>query len=219
MLDDCESGGPARPEAIAGIESGAVTVDRSALERCRAAYASADACNLNAIVAACEGVFLGTRQVGEPCRGGYDCDKSAAQVSCLFATGSDEEGVCRALVRAGLDEPCDFFCRAGEDCSGSTYGTTEPVPFCYEDDGLYCEWFEEGSRCRPLIPVGSPCDAASSFDACGSGARCNATCIALNDKGEACGDGCLSRFTCEDGVCTDPTWAREHTCAGDLFLP
>jgi hypothetical protein len=219
MLEDCASGEPAHEEALTGIESGAVTVDMTALGRCRDAYASADACNYNVLIAACEGVFVGHRQVGEPCGGGYDCDRANAQMSCMFASSSDEPGVCKEIVRAGLDEPCDFFCRAGEDCSGSTLGTTEPVAFCYEDDGLFCEWLETGSVCRPIAAVGDPCDDFESFDACGSVARCNGTCVALGDYGDPCGDGCLSRFTCEDDVCTDPTWAREHTCSGERFVP
>jgi hypothetical protein len=172
------------------------------------------------MVEACRNVFVGTREVGDSCSGGYDCYRPDTQVSCLFATGSDEEGVCRALKRAELDEPCDFFCRAGENCSGSTYGATEPVSFCFEDDGLFCEWFEEGSVCRPVLAVGASCADAESFDACGSRARCDGgTCVASQDKGEPCSQSCLSRYTCRDGICADPTWARDDYCAGDRFVP
>jgi hypothetical protein len=220
MLDDCESAEPADPVTIASIGSGAVTVDMTAVSRCRAVYADAsNACNMNVLVEACEDIFVGHRGVDESCTGGYDCDRSGDDMSCMFLTGSDTLGVCKKIVRAGLDEPCDFFCRAGEDCSGSTYGTIDSVSFCYEDDDLFCEYLESGSVCRPIVAVGEACDSGSSFDVCGSRARCEGTCVRLNDYGEECGSGCISRFTCEDDLCTDPTWARDDRCAGDPIFP
>jgi len=217
MLDDCESTYSAHHQGIAGIVAGYVTVDSASLARCKAAYESAaDQCNLNAIVAACEGVFIGHQAVGEPCAGGYDCDRSTDTMTCLITGSSGQEtlGTCEKVPRAQLNESCSGTCSSGDDCSSTTYGfaTTDDLALCFEDDGLYCEYLESGSVCRAALPLGEPCGEASP-DACGSKAHCDTTCVALSDLGESCGS-CIDRFTCVDGKCADPDWANDSTCMG-----
>jgi hypothetical protein len=217
MLDDCEAMYDTYQSGIAGIMAGHVTVDMAAVARCKAAYAAGpDQCNLNAVVAACKGVYVGHQGVGEPCVGGYDCDRSTDTMTCLVTDSSSQPylGTCQKVPRAELNQTCFSTCRAGEDCSSTTLGiaTPEELALCFEDDGLYCEFLESGSVCRSILPVGEECGSAS-FDACGSKALCDTTCVELSDIGESCGS-CIHQYTCIDGTCTDPDWANESTCMG-----
>jgi hypothetical protein len=215
MLEDCEDKYATYRATPRSITDGAVTIDAGALARCQAAYADGpDQCNLNAVVAACRGVFIGTRAVDEPCADGYDCDRSQGAMTCLIGDSSAEPpvGVCKEIPRAQVDEPCFSTCRAREDCSSTTFGAEAALPFCFEADGLYCDSSTADAVCRPLTQVGEPCMA---FDECGSSARCDGTCRAASDKGEPCGDGCIHTFQCSDaGECVDPTWATSSACEG-----
>jgi hypothetical protein len=215
MLDDCEDKYATYRTTPRSIMDGAVTIDAAALARCQAAYADGpDQCNLNAVIAACRGVFIGMRAVDQPCADGYDCDRSQGATTCLISDSSGERpvGVCKVIPHAEVDEPCFSTCRASEECSSSTFGSDEPLPFCFEVEGLYCDSSGEQPVCRPLTELGQPCAA---YDECGSSGRCNGTCQAASDKGEPCGDGCIHSFQCsEEGECVDPSWATSSACEG-----
>lgn len=217
MLDDCASMYDMYQDGVPGIMAGHVTIDAEALARCKAAYTNSTVqCNLNAIVAACDGVFVGHQKVGEPCIGGYDCDRSTDTMTCLITDTSGENpmGTCQKVPHAKLDEPCFSTCRAGEDCSSSTQGvaTPEDLAECFEDDGLYCDNNETTPVCKALLALGAECDGAS-WDACGSHAQCNTTCEKVSDLGESCGS-CFHSYQCIEGKCADPDWATESTCMG-----
>jgi len=215
MLDDCASMYAMYQTAVPSITSGAVTLDAAALARCEAAYADGpDQCNLNKVVAACDGVFVGHQGVDDACIDGYDCDRSASVMTCLITDTSGEmpSGVCREVPHAKLDEPCDFSCSSGDDCSSTTFGGTQASPLCFEDEGLFCEYVGPGSVCHAIVPMGDACDA---FDACGSRGYCETTCKPLSDLGEPCGRGCIHQYQCGDlGTCVDPTWATDSACMG-----
>ena len=218
MLENCRDMYATNQPAVPSIMSGAITLDAAALARCRAAYAEGpDQCNLNAIVAACQGVFIGQQQVDEPCIGGYDCDRSEDTMTCLFTDSASMVGVCKRVPHAGLDEPCTFTCSIGSDCSSSTFGSTEALPLCFEGEGLFCEYVGPDSVCHPIVAMGEPC---TSFDACGSRGYCEETCKPLSDLGELCGFGCIRKFQCgPEGRCVDPTWATESACMGNAPVP
>jgi hypothetical protein len=219
MLDGCQTMYAMYQTAIPSIMNGAVTLDAAALARCRAAYdPGPDQCNLNAIIAACSGVYIGHRGEDEPCGSGYDCDRSTGPTTCLITDTANPHalGVCKKIPHAALGEPCATTCRASdEDCSTSTYTSPDYVTVadCFESDGLYCAYEGSTYTCKSMVPLGQPCD---SYDSCGSKADCETTCTALADRGEACGAiACLHQYQCgTDSKCVDPTWADSSGCTG-----
>ncbi|HEV8548531.1 MAG TPA: hypothetical protein VGQ57_05870, partial [Polyangiaceae bacterium] len=215
MLPDCAATYATMQPAVASVESGVITLDAEALARCQAAYAPGpDQCNLNAVVAACAGVFIGSRHDGEPCHGGFDCDRSTDVMTCLITDTMtpNAEGVCKTVPHGKLDDACVFSCETGDDCSTTTIsGGDYPITLCFESDGLYCD--SNDSTCHALVPMGMPC--SGSFGECGSQAGCQTTCVPLSGRGEDCGNGCLRKFQCgDDGKCADPPWATENACSG-----
>jgi hypothetical protein len=217
MLDDCSAMYDMYQDGVSGVMAGHITIDSAALARCKAAYENSTVqCNLNAIVAACDGVYVGHQQAGEPCIGGYDCDRSTDTMTCLITdtSGDSPVGTCEKVPRAKVNEPCFSTCRAGEDCSSSTQGIASPedLALCFEDDGLYCDNNETTPVCKTILALGTECDGGS-WDACGSHAQCNTTCEKVSDLGESCGS-CFHSYTCVEGKCVDPDWATESTCMG-----
>lgn len=217
MLGDCEALYSMNQAAVPGIKAGHITLDPEALARCKAAYGSGpDQCNLNAVLAACQGVFVGQQGEGEPCIGVYDCDRSAGAVACFITDTSGEQplGTCQAVPHGQLNDTCFSTCEIDQDCSSSAQGfqTPEELTLCFEEEGLYCDRTESEAKCRPLEPLGQPCEAVA-FEACGSQAVCDVTCQARSDRGESCGS-CLRQFQCVEGECKDPLWATESTCSG-----
>jgi hypothetical protein len=67
----------------------------------------------------------------------FDCGRSGPAMTCL--NWPDETGVCKTVPHAMLGERCGFTCYAGDNCSSTTIGGNEPVPQCFEDDGMYCD--------------------------------------------------------------------------------
>ena len=145
-LDSCDSAYSAQSANFASLSAGTVTLDPDVLAQCQAAYAGTDQCDLNVVVAACQGLFLGTRAVDEPCVQGYDCDRSQGEMTCVIAgdCNTDPMGVCTLVPHAKLGETCLSTCESGEDCSSTTCGVGDTNALCFEDDGLYCEYFESG---------------------------------------------------------------------------
>jgi hypothetical protein len=191
-----------------------VTVDAAQLAQCQAAYAGANQCDQNTVWAACRNVFIGTRAVNEPCKNGFDCDRSAGTMTCLITDTSnpDAEGTCIPAPRAALGDACVSTCEPGDSCVSTTFGVGDTYSLCFAEDGLYCAYVGPGSVCKALVPLGSPC--SNEQPECGSGAYCDTTCKPLSDVGAACGDGCRSELQCDDatGKCVDPTWATDYGC-------
>jgi hypothetical protein len=218
-VSDCAAMYASHQEAIPGIKTGAVTVDMAALDRCKAAYADGpDQCNLNAVVAACDGVYVGHQGVGEPCFGVYDCDRSTGAMTCVFpgnASMDEPLGTCQKTPHAGLGEPCLSTCQTRDsDCSTNLLGgTLDDLATCFEEDGLYCQYLETGSICAAIPDVGQSCDGGS-YGSCGSTAQCDTTCRALSDRGLPCGYGCYPQYSCIDGTCVDPAWDGDSACMG-----
>jgi hypothetical protein len=190
------------------LAAGLITVDPTVLAQCQAAYSGANQCDLNTVVAACQGVFKGTRAVNESCTQGYDCDRSQGTMTCVISGDCNVNpmGVCTVVPHAKAGDTCEFTCETGEDCSSTTCGVGPTNALCFEDDGLYCAYFDSGSICRPLTPIGSTCSDAGSSE-CGSEAYCDVTCKARSGLGEDCGNGCRHELECGDDMkCHDPPW-------------
>lgn len=215
-LDGCEDAFADQRSTPESIKNGAITLDDAALSRCKAAYEGSEQCNLNAVVAACHGLYVGQRRVGEPCISGFDCDRSAGAMTCLVSDTSVEKptGVCAEVPHGQMGESCLTTCYVGEDCSATTtYGGDEASPMCFEDDGLVCSI--ETSTCQPVLALGEMCLAP---DVCGSRAICNSTCDAVSDLGEACGSGCFHSLQCsEEGECVDPPLSASSACLGNVL--
>jgi hypothetical protein len=214
--DMCESSYAAQSPNLASLAAGLVTLDPDVLAKCQAAYAGAGQCDLNTVVAACQGLFLGTRAVNEPCTQGYDCDRSQGEMTCLIAGDCNDNpmGVCAPVPHAKEGETCLSTCYSGEDCSSTTCGIGDTNALCFEDDGLYCEYFDSGAICKPITPLGSTCSSSGSQE-CGSEAYCDVTCKPLSKLGEACGYGCRHELQCgPDTKCVDPVWNDEYSCMG-----
>jgi hypothetical protein len=215
-LPTCEANYIAESPNYASLVAGRVSLDATVLAKCRAAYSGADRCNVNAVLAACRDLFVGKSGVGGPCSQGYDCDRSQGEMTCLV-TGDcnvNPMGVCTSVPHAKAGEKCLATCYTGSGCSSTTCGVGETNALCFEDDGLYCEYFSSGAICRAITPLGSNCSSSGSQE-CGSEAYCDATCKPLSKLGKACGYGCSHELQCgPDNKCMDPLWDDEYSCKG-----
>jgi hypothetical protein len=219
-IPNCAETYASTQSAVTSVNDGVITLDSAALAHCKAAYAPGpDQCNLNAVVAACADVFVGTKHDGDPCHGGLDCDRSTGAMTCVITDTSTPNavGVCKTVPHGSLNAPCISTCQTGDDCSSTTIGSGDyPITLCFEEDGVYCDL--DDSTCHTIVPMGMAC--SGSFGECGSKASCETTCVALSDKGEACGNGCFHQYQCgDDGKCRDPLWATPMECSGTPPVP
>jgi hypothetical protein len=216
-VDACESGYMAQSPNFASLVAGLVTIDPDVLAKCQAAYAGSGQCDLNTVVAACQGLFVGTRAENEPCGQGYDCDRSQGAMTCIVAGDCNVNpmGVCTTVPHAKLGDPCLTTCEAGDDCSSTTCGAGGNSALCFESEGLYCANFTSGSICKTITPLGSTCSSDGSPE-CGSEAYCDVTCKPLSKLGDACNYECRHELQCDEtsNKCVDPLWADEYTCGG-----
>ena len=213
MLDDCESAFFGRHAALALVDQGTVTVDSAALAKCQTAYQqAATACDENALLSACQGVFLGTKKASEACTNGYECDDAQGPTTCLFVDNAPV-GVCKKVPHGKASEACLSTCRLGDNCSSSTYGPADSnLTLCFESDGLYCDTFaDSGAVCKPIVATGQAC---GSSDACGTLGVCYTTCQTAGVLHGPCGMGCRHDLTCVSGTCEDPSLAVGGTCLG-----
>lgn len=217
MLDDCESAFFGRQVALASVDQGTVTVDSAALAKCQTAYQqAATACNENALLSACQGVFLGTKKVGEACTSNYECDRAQGAMSCLFPDNA-QVGVCQKVPHGKSGEACLSTCRLGDDCSSDTFGATTSPTFCFESEGLYCGSVDASAAvCRPILATGEGC---TSSDACGTLGVCYTTCQPAGVLHGPCGVGCRHDLTCVNDMCEDPSLAVGGTCLGYAPAP
>ena len=219
MLGDCETAFARRQVAFASIDQGNVTVDAAALAKCRAAYEqAASACDENTLIEACRGVFLGTKNVGEPCANSYECNRAQSDMDCLFVDNA-AIGVCRKVPHGKSGDACLYSCRTGDNCSTQTNGPADAIITpCYESDGLYCDIFADPGPaiCKPILSTGATC---TSSDACGTLGVCGATCQPSGVLHGPCGMGCRHDLTCVNDQCEDPSFAVGSICDGYAPAP
>jgi len=218
MLTDCASGFPTRNKVLASIDTGGVTVNAAALARCLAAYQqAATECDENTVLAACQGVFTGTKAEGEPCANGTECNTAQGPTTCLFTNGDASPGVCKRTTHGKAGDACVSTCRTTGDCSYETYGPADTLlTWCFEADGLSCDL--QTATCQPLVALGQSC---SSSDACGTGNICDSVCKKGATIGQSCATTqCIPELECSlDGVCVDPPFGSEIVCAGYSLGP
>jgi hypothetical protein len=218
--DDCNAIYASNQPAVASLTDGSVTVDMTALATCKAAYgAGPDQCNLNAVVKACAGVYVGLRAAGEPCTNLYDCDRSAGAMSCVVLDpNTDPVGTCQKVPHLQAGDDCSFACRIGDDCSSTSIGATDALGLCFESDGLVCDY--GSGQCRSIVALGEACTEDGQ---CGSEAYCDGSnCQARSGVGEPCGGGvsCRHELQCgDDGNCADPSWTSSSACTGYAPAP
>lgn len=216
-LTDCESKS-AMHYPSAAIQSGAVRVDTTALAACVAAYQqAANGCYEIPVVAACRKVFIGTRKPGESCGdSGYECSTEQGASTCLVTTQGGHTGICKSNAHGHTGDACLYSCRDGDSCGGSTYGAADTVlTLCFESDGLFCDYGDNGGLCKPIKKVG---DACSLTDECGTKAYCDATCKRNGMEGEPCGS-CRHDLTCTNATCKSPTFEQANACDGYSLGP
>ena len=217
--DACDAMYASNQPALGSLTNGSVTLDMTALATCKSAYgAGPDQCNLNAVVTACAGVYVGTRAAGEPCTNLFDCDRSQGAMSCVVLDpNTDPVGTCRTVPHLQNGDDCSFACRIGDDCSTTSFGSTDVLGLCFESDGLVCDY--GSSKCQNMVALGSACTEDGQ---CGSEAYCDTTCKARPGVGEPCDSGasCRHELQCgDDGNCANPTWTSSSTCAGYAPAP
>lgn len=216
-LTDCEAKA-AMHYPTESIQSGAVRVDATALAACRTAYQkAASGCQEIPVVDACRKVFVGTRKTGESCSdGGYDCSAEPGESTCRITTLNGHTGVCKPTPHGKTGEACLYSCRDGDSCGGVTSGPGDSVlTACFESEGLYCAYADNGGTCQPIKKLGDPC---TSFDECGTKGYCDTTCKRAGMEGESCGS-CRHDLTCTSGTCQGPTFEQANACDGYSLGP
>jgi hypothetical protein len=211
-VEDCKAMHAMTP-VVASVMNGSVTIDLTALAKCKAAYGPGpDQCNLNVVAAACAGVYVGHRGIGEPCTNPFECDHSAGDAWCVIPDPAmNPAGTCQKAPRGNAGDACFASCRIGSDCSSTGAGASDSEPLCFESDGLYCDY--NTRKCANVVTVGGSCFEEQQ---CGSEARCVVdTCKALGGVGTPCADGCRHELECDANVnCADPTWISSSACRG-----
>jgi hypothetical protein len=87
---------------------------------------------------------------------------------------------------------------------------------CFEEDGLYCDFFADIPTCKALVPQGMPC---AFSEACGSAGICSTTCKPAGGLGQACGAGCRHELSCINDHCQSPSFIGVNTCDGYSLGP
>jgi hypothetical protein len=218
MLADCESAFPMRNETVASLASGAATLNATALAACQAAYAqAATSCDENPVLSACQGVVIGTRPENAPCTSGAECLRAPGPSTCLIVEQGGTVGVCKTIPHSKSGDACDFSCRAGEDCTSTTYGAVDSnLAMCFGQDGLYCDYLSSSpATCKPLLALGSIC---SNDEQCGVTNYCDTTCKKRGVLGDPC-TRCLDALTCVNSHCVSPPFATDYTCGGRSLGP
>lgn len=226
MLPDCVAKffSPARRE-FALLEQGTVTLDSAALARCSAAYQqAASECNEGTLVAACKGVFQGTRDVGEACLTASECRRDRGPMLCSFfvddaarakAGPGARVGSCQKVAHGKSGEACVSSCTTGDDCSSEGYMASASNT-CFEADGLFCDNSSDVPRCKAIAPIGGAC---SADDACGSTGICETTCQPIGVLHGPCKTHCARDgrvLTCVAGQCQASTFTSGigNSCNG-----
>jgi hypothetical protein len=213
-----------------------IRYDGSDAEACLSAYGAVlSGCTLKeadgeALVVACQPVFVGLVPVGGACKSGDECAVPASgHASCEFLdSGSVDEGKCVVDTSSPVAAPHG---KQGElcagSCSGNSCGAFPSAPsggttsLCFASDALYCD---PQSTCQPTLADGRACD----YFECKQESYCadDRTCAPKKPDGATC----LSSSECvadncaypEDpgsgttGTCGVPSLANAKTCAGNF---
>lgn len=217
-LSDCESAYSSRESVVASVDSGAVTIDTDALAVCLAAYESAaTSCNENAVIEACQDVFVGTKTDGQACMNAYECDGSQGPMTCVFVGSGSEPGLCKLNPHGANGDPCISTCPVGQNCKLEVYGDVNtPLALCFESDGVYCDGTATTPICAPLVPLNGDC---TNDDACGNANMCDTTCKPRSTLDQPCGVGCSHELICSNNVCSDPPLGNTGVCLGYAPAP
>ncbi len=224
VLDACESELRRQwklDELQGQVEAGHVSFDEQAFRGCLSDVEQAGAsCGFVALRESCFGPFKGLLKEGEACKSGLECEALHGSASCVLgldAAGNiTQDGVCLALPKRKLGEPCDLTCY--EETCLSTYsdhsGVNPRQGYCFFADGLYCN--RKQDKCETLVEQGGACEDSQ---ACAPGSYCSedGRCVAQKAKGEACQryNECGASMYCRDGSCADLPFAFPDTCEGD----
>lgn len=138
-----------------------------------------------ALNAACDPVFTGSLQLGQPCNNDVQCASgpNGEHRLCTYSKSTASQ-VCTAITRGKAGDACTETCTEladGQfDCSDLQGGA---VTACFTNDGLHCS---STGTCAAQLSVGQSC--TSSFD-CKSGTHCDlmsGQCAAQLPLGGAC---------------------------------
>jgi hypothetical protein len=214
-LDQCEAHFVQNDATFAALDRGSATLDNAGLPACLAAYEqAATKCEANPVLSACQGLIHGTRKEHEKCVDVGDCARAPGEVvACVISDADTNEGLCAKVPHGKLGEACLSTCRLGENCSFTSFGSTDSSVTCFEQDGFFCS--SDDGRCAAITALGAPC----SYDDCGSANYCDTTCKKRSGLGEACGQSCLSSLQCINGQCRSPSFTLGSTCSGHWFGP
>jgi hypothetical protein len=210
----CAESSDGLPPFFAQAASGCVAVDVDDLSRCVDRLREADCRNEAYFDAlqACRDATHGTLGFGAECQTDLECESGACEKTpCGQACCS---GTC-----AGRDAAEGASCAADGDCAPGTYCTSE------------------GATCAPLLPAGSPCDAARQCEGelgcrlgvCqplpSEGERCNPNglfvrCDAFRDRCDATLGRCVPQAVLGErcsgdtlqGDCVSTAWCDAGTC-------
>jgi hypothetical protein len=191
----------------AALQLGGVTLREADVDRCaRAAEHALTGCDwVSSLSPAappeCQGIFHGTLQVGQPCRGALEC---ADGLRCAGA-GPTDLGVCAPPAAAG--EACS---RAVDPLA--TYARQDASDAAHPACAGYCRM----GRCQSFAATGAAC--LSSVE-CGAGSECIARVCRPHEvaakRGEprgAEGDECEMPWDCR-GACVRLPGAPKGKCA------
>jgi len=168
------------------------------------------------VATVCTRIYTGAVALGEACTDPYECAPvEAGTVRCLFDSES-ARGVCAppssyAEVHGRLGDACVGSC-GREDCALPVprEGDPPPTPFCYAEDGLYCDY--EQKICLPLAAVGSSCQVTP----CVSGAFCSRDLVCTAPLTD--GADCLGNRQCSSGRCVRAVDEPARATCGRLSL-
>ena len=214
-LADCESEFVRQTDFAPLVEGGTVLVDEAKLSGCVAEIRQAQStCIAPDWESACQNVFRGTRNQGEPCVDVLECVSQSEPTVCFHlreADGGDASGICRVAPRGALGDPCFYDCGLGENCR-SDHSTPLPdtvLTLCHEADGLFC-----GQGCERLLDNGNPCESTRE---CGSSSFCDTSCKPRGNLGASCtsNDACSKGFYCLENSCRRTPVAANKLCSGD----
>lgn len=214
-----------------------IRYDGSDAEACLSTYGAVlSGCTLResdgqALVVACQPVFVGLVPLGGACKNTDECAVPASgHVSCQFLGQSSEaEGTCvadtsspGAAPHGKQGEACDGSC-ASSSCGGNSPSGPGGVSTatCFASEGLYCS---QDGTCQPLLADGQAC----SYFECKQDSYCAAarTCAPKKPDGATCSESsdCLSHdcafpddtSASSTGTCGVPSVANAKTCAGNF---
>lgn len=232
--------------ATLASSSSHIMYDADAAGACLSALRDAlSSCRYGAgTIAACENMFRGTVPAGGACAQSSECASQFCNNSvCTAPTDTSQHG------QAGQACAGDCYLRADGTASCSTLfppsngnvAAPTATGYCYQNDGLYCDFSAPTPACAPFKKLGETCAQAR----CGTGTFCDyqggvaPVCAAQRDSGpcstlDTCteasycagggvalgqcvarkpdGFACTSPEECVTGVCSDGGNTGHRTC-------